>query len=292
VLRTELFRKVRSIEIRTKLLVESFLSGQYHSVFKGQGMEFQDVREYALGDDVRTIDWNVTARMGAPYVKVFREERELLVVFAVDGSRSGLFGAAGGRKRDLEVELCALLAFSAVSNNDRVGLCIFSDEVEKFIPPRKGRSHVLRTIREILTFTPRLAGTDIAKACRFLMNGLTRRAIVFLLSDFLDSGFELPLRTLRQRHDVIALQVRDRRELELPGMGIVEFEDLEEGKRLTIDLGSRMVREKFARNAEKMLAEQNDMFRRTGIDCITVWTDRPYITDIIKFFRMREARFH
>jgi uncharacterized protein (DUF58 family) len=291
-LRPELFRKIRGIEIRTKFLVESFLSGQYHSVFKGQGMEFQDVREYTFGDDVRSIDWNVTARMGAPYVKVFREERELLVVFAVDGSRSGLFGAAGGRKRDLEVELCALLAFSAVSNNDRVGLCIFTEEVEKFIPPRKGRSHVLRTIREILTFTPHLEGTDIGKACGFLMNALTRRAIVFLVSDFLDSGYELSLRTLRQRHDVIAVQVRDRREIEFPRMGLVEFEDFEDGARLTVDLGSKAVREQFALNSRKMLAKQDEMFRRNGIDCITVWTDRPYITDIIRFFRKREARFH
>lgn len=291
-IRSELFRKIRGIEIRTKLLVESFLSGQYHSVFKGQGMEFQDVREYAFGDDVRTIDWNVTARMGVPYVKVFREERELFVVFAVDGSRSGLFGAAGGRKRDIEVELCALLAFSAVSNNDRVGLCIFTDEVEKYIPPRKGKSHVLRTIREILTFAPRKEGTDIGKACEFLMNALTRRAIVFLVSDFLDTGFERPLAILRQRHDVIAVQVRDRREFELPPMGLVELEDFETGESITLDLGSHEVRKQFAERSQRRLLAQDELFKKTGIDCITVLTEGSYIADIIRFFRMRESRFH
>ncbi len=289
---TELFRKIREIEIRTKLLVESFLSGQYHSVFRGQGMEFQDVREYTPGDDVRTIDWNVTARMGEPYVKVFREERELAVVFAVDGSRSGLFGGSGVRKRDLEVELCALLAFSAMNNNDRIGLAIFTEEVERFIPPRKGRRHVLRTIREILTFEPSLQGTDIRKTCDFILRALTRKSIVFLVSDFLDTGFEMSLRTLGRKHDVIAVTVHDPRELELPDIGLVEFEDFETGERTLVDLTARENRDRFRMFARERLEGLDRLFTRSGIDRITVRTDRPYIQDIIRFFRMREARFH
>jgi len=292
VIRSELFKKIRRIEIRTRLLVESFLSGQYHSVFKGQGMEFQDVREYSLGDDVRTIDWNVTARMGTPYVKVFQEERELAVVFAVDGSRSGLFGSTGSRKRDLEVELCALLAFSAIKNNDRTGLVIFTEEIEKFVPPRKGRRHVLRTISEILTFTPELEGTDLKKSCDFLLKALSRKSIVFIISDFLDTGFEMSLRTLGKKHDVIAIQVRDPRELEIPELGLVELEDYESGERALVDLGSKDVRSRFSRQSERRMRELDEMFRKIGVDCITVWTDRPYIDDIIKFFKMREARVH
>ncbi len=291
-IRSELFKKIRHIEIRTKYLVESFLSGQYHSVFKGQGMEFQDVREYSIGDDIRTIDWNVTARMGSPYVKVFREERELAVVFAVDGSRSGLFGSSGSRKRDLEVELCALLAFSAIKNNDRTGLVIFTEEIEKFVPPRKGRRHVLRTIREILTFTPELGGTDLKKSCDFLLKALNRKTIVFIISDFLDTGFEMSLSTLGKKHDVIAVLVRDRREMEIPELGLVEMEDYEDGKRTLVDLGSKDVRQRFTEQSEQKMKALDELFGRAGVDCITVWTDRPYVDDIVKFFKMREARFH
>ncbi|MFQ6104813.1 MAG: DUF58 domain-containing protein [Candidatus Glassbacteria bacterium] len=291
-LQSEIFRKIRSIEIRTRLLVENFLSGPYHSVFKGQGMEFLDVREYSPGDDVRTIDWNVTARMGFPYVKVFQEERELAVVFAVDGSRSGFFGGPASMKRELEVEICALLAFSAIHNNDRIGLVIFTDEVEKFIPPRKGRRHVLRTIREILSFTPTLQGTDLRKSCDFLLKALTRKSIVFIISDFLDTGFEMSLRTLGKKHDVIAIQVRDRRELEVPDMGLVEFEDYETRERLLVDLSSAEVRKRFTEQSIRRFDSLDGMFKRTGIDSITVWTDTPYINDFIKFFKMREARFH
>ncbi len=291
-LQTELFKKIKGIEIRTKLLVESFLSGQYHSVFKGQGMEFLDVREYSAGDDIRTIDWNVTARMGFPYVKVYREERELAVVFVVDGSRSGLFGGPGSLKRDLEVEICALLAFSAINNNDRIGLVIFTEEIEKFIPLKKGRRHVLRTIREILTFSPSLEGTDIKKSCDFLLKVLTRKSIVFIISDFIDSGFEMSLRTLAKKHDVITIQVRDRREMEIPDMGLVEIEDYENGDRLLVDLGSPEVRRRFSEGARKRFLDMDEMFKKNGIDCITAWTDRPYIKDIITFFRVREARFH
>lgn len=284
----EVLQKVRRIEIRTRSIVESVLSGEYHSVFKGRGMEFSEVRTYTSGDDIRTIDWNVTARMGEPFIKKYIEERELTVMLVVDASSSGSFGSVKQFKDEIAVELCALLAFSAIKNNDRVGLIIFTSEVEKYIPPKKGKNHVLRVIRELLYFKPVKKGTDIAQAIGFLNKVLTKKSVVFCISDFLATGFEPALQVASRRHDLIAVPITDPRELSLPDIGLVEFEDPESGETVLIDTRNKNARSIFKANAEKRVESLRKFFLKNGIDEIPVSTEGDYVESLVKFFRKRE----
>jgi uncharacterized protein (DUF58 family) len=286
----ELLKKVRRIEIRTAHVVNEALAGQYHSAFKGRGMEFEEVRPYQIGDDVRTIDWNVSARVGQPFVKVYREERELTVMLMVDMSRSQDFGTIGQLKRELIAELCATLAFSATKNNDKVGLICFTDKVEKFVTPRKGRRHVLRVVRELLAFEPRSRGTSISAALQHLNQVVRRRSVVFLVSDFQDGGYENPLRIARRRHDMILVDVADRHELALPKVGLVDVIDNESGRRITIDTGSWRWRAAYQRLMERTVNDRDHMLRRSRIDCIHIRTGQPFIEELVKFFRVREVR--
>jgi len=287
----EILKKVRQIELRTRHLVNTVFSGEYHSVFKGRGMEFAEVREYLPGDDVRTIDWNVTARMGRPFVKVFDEERELTVVLLVDASASGDFGTAARMKGEIGVEMCALLAFSAIQNNDRVGLVIFTDEVEKFIPPKKGKKHGLRVIRELYYFQPRSRGTNIAAALDYLNRVTTRRSVVFLVSDFFASGYEAALKVANRRHDLVAVTLSDPREMELPDVGIVEMEDAETGEEVLIDTSDVRARRAFMNASEEARSARQRLFRSVGVDRVDVCTDRPYIEPLMRFFEARAKRF-
>ncbi len=287
---TEVIKKIRRIEIRTKRLVTDVFSGAYQSVFKGRGIEFTEVREYLPGDDIRAIDWNVTARMGHPFVKKYDEERELTIVFLVDASGSGSFGTVERLKSELAAELCALLAFSAIRNNDRVGLVIFTDRVEKVVPPRKGRRHVLRVVRELLYHEPEGKGTDIAGALDYLSNVVRRHAVVFLVSDFLAEGYERSLAVANRRYDLIAVEMSDPRERELPRLGLVEFEDPETGERVAIDTGRARFAERFAAEVERVEEERRRLFTKLGIDFIPISTDRPYVEPLEKFFRMRARR--
>jgi uncharacterized protein (DUF58 family) len=286
----ELLRKIRRIEIRTSHLVNDALAGQYHSAFKGRGMEFEEVRPYQIGDDIRTIDWNVTARYGEPFVKIFREERELTVLLVVDLSRSQEFGTADQLKRELVAELGATLAFSAIKNNDKVGLLCFTDHVEKYVAPRKGSSHVLRVIRELLAFAPRGRGTRIAEALDHVNRMLRKRAVMFVISDFQDSGFERALRIARRRHDVILVRVADRRERSVPRAGLVEVVDNETGRRTVIDTSSRRWRAAYERLARAALERQDKRLRQIKLDTIEVRTGESFVEPLVRFFRTREAR--
>jgi len=290
VLPKEILRKIRRIQIYTSRTVNDILAGQYRSVFKGRGMEFAEVREYQAGDDVRFIDWNVTARMGRPYVKLFAEERELTVMLLVDASGSGRFGSAGQTKNDIAAEIAALIAFSAIRNNDKVGLLVFTDRVEKFVAPKKGRSHVLRVIREILYFKPEGKGTDIASAIEYLMRVTSRRTVAFLISDFIASGFERKLRAANRRHDMIALRIADPRELELPRVGLIELEDPETGARTLVNTRSAKLRKRFKRDSLKRRAEQAKALRSMNVDNVDIRTDSSYVEPLVKFFKMRERR--
>ncbi len=272
-------------------MVESVLSGEYQSVFKGRGMEFSEVRTYMPGDDIRSIDWNVTARMGGPYVKKYVEERELTVMLVVDASSSGSFGSVKQFKDEIAVELCALLAFSAIKNNDRVGLLIFTSEVEKYIPPKKGKNHVLRVIRELLYFKPSKKGTKIAEAMSYLNRVQRRKAVVFCVSDFLDSGFEAPLRVAAQRHDLIAVTIVDPRELTLPNVGLIELEDPETGQTMLVDTGRKAVRDAYNREAIKHKETLSSFFKAHGIDEIPVLTEADYVDPLVKFFKKREKMY-
>jgi len=287
----ELIKKIRYIQIYTSKAVNDVLAGEYHSVFKGQGMEFDEVRAYQPGDDIRTIDWNVTARTGHPYVKRYVEEREITVFFLVDLSRSGSFGSREKLKNEVAAEFCALLAFSAIKNNDKVGLIVFTDTIQLFIPPAKGTSHVLRLIRELLFFEPgkirKKTGTDIALALDYLGRVLHKRGVVFLVSDFLDQNFEKPLRVLARRHDLIAVTVSDPRELALPDVGLLEIQDAETGEIVVIDTGSKTVRSRYTHLAKEKNRALSDLFQSTGIDQIQLLTDRDYVLDLVKFFRKR-----
>jgi uncharacterized protein (DUF58 family) len=288
----ELARKIRFIQIYTTKVVNDVLAGEYESVFKGRGMEFDEVREYQVGDDVRSIDWNVTARAGKPFIKIFREERELTVIFIVDLSASGSFGSVSQTKNELAAEICALLAFAAIKNNDKVGLIVFTDHVEMFIPPGKGARHVLRVIREILSFHPRRSMTDIAKALDYLGRVQSRRAVVFLISDFQALGFEKTLRVLGRKHDLIAISVSDPRESSMPDVGLLELEDAETGEMITIDTHSREVLRQYETLASKRATEIGGMLRSIGIDQIRIETGKAYIRDLMAFFRNRERRMH
>jgi len=286
----ELAKKIRFIQIYTSKAVNDVLAGEYHSVFKGRGMEFDEVREYAPGDDIRSIDWNVTARTGHPYVKRYVEERELTVLFVVDLSASGSFGTKSQLKNEVAAELCALLAFSAIKNNDKVGLIVFTDEIELYIPPKKGVSHVLRVIRDLLNFEPRRQRTDIKQALDFMGRVTPRRAVVFLVSDFQAAGYEKRLRIASRRHDLIAVSLKDPRESALPAAGLIELEDAETGERLLVDTGNAKVRRRYetlAREREDKLAAS---FRSMAIDQIPVVTGEDYVRDLVKFFRIRERR--
>lgn len=287
---TEILRKVRRIEIKTRSLVENVFSGQYHSVFKGRGMEFSEVRDYQYGDDVRTIDWNVSARMGSPFVKQFQEERELTVILAVDASRSGDFGSVRQMKGEMAVELAALLAFSAIQNNDCVGLLLFTDEVEKYVPPKKGRRHVLRVLRELLYFEPRGKKTCIDAALRYLQRVLVRKAVVFLVSDFLDTGYDKTLRVMARRHDLVALPISDPREEELPPVGLVELEDAETGARFLADTFDPEFRRAFKASARRAREELQARFRTMKIDAVPLSTATPYVEPLAAFFRQRGKR--
>jgi len=290
VLSREQLRTVRKIQIRTSHLVTDLFAGQYHSVFKGRGMEFAEVRLYQPGDEIRTIDWNVTARTGVPHVKRYAEERELTVMLLVDASASTRFGSVSQLKSALAAELGALLAFSAITNNDKVGLVIFTDRIELALPPRKGTHHVLRVIREVLSTRPAGRGTDVAGALEHLTRVTKRRCVVFVVSDFLDPGCRRALGVASRRHDVIAVVLDDPREAELPDVGLVELEEAETGERYVVDTGSRRVRDAFARQAVAARAERDRMLRAAEVDAIVVRTDRPYAEVLLRFFRMRERR--
>ena len=286
----EILKKVRRIELRTRHLVNSLFSGEYHSVFKGQGMTFAEVREYQPGDDIRQLDWNVTARMGHPFVKVFDEERELTVMLMVDASASGDFGTVDQMKGEIGVELCALLAFSAIQNNDRVGLIIFTDEVEAFIPPKKGRKHVLRVIRELLYFRPGRRGTDIGGALEYLSRVSTRRSVVFLVSDFMASGFEAPLKVAARRHDLTAVMLYDPRERELPNVGMVELEDAETGEEMLVDTADHELRAYFAGQVGETRQRCLHLLRSIEVDAVEISTATSYVEPLVRYFRRRAQK--
>jgi uncharacterized protein (DUF58 family) len=287
----EIIRKVRRIEIRTKKLVNDVFSGEYHSIFKGRGMEFEEVREYQPGDDIRIIDWNVTARYGYPFVKKFTEERELTVMLLVDASSSGEFGTAQRMKGDIAAELCSVLAFSAIKNNDKVGMIIFTDKIEKYIAPKKGSSHVLRLIREVLYFKPEHQRTDINCALEFLGRIIKRRCVVFLVSDFLSAGYEKRLSVANKRHDVVAIKIVDPREIELPNVGFIELEDTETGEQILIDTKDSRVRKSFRDYAVTEQTSLDMTFRSIDLDNIQIVTDRSYVEPLMAFFRARAKRF-
>ena len=286
----ELLKKIRRIEIRTSHLVNDALAGQYHSAFKGRGMEFEEVRPYQIGDDVRTIDWNVSARTGDPHVKVFREERELTVFLVVDLSHSQQFGTQEQFMRDLVAEVGATLAFSAIRNNDKIGLLGFTDRIERFVPPRKGAGHVLRLIRDLLAFTPTGRGTDLRGALEHLNRITRRKAVVFVISDFQARGYESALRVAARRHDVILVSVADQREDELPSVGLLDLEDGETGRRVLVDTTSRRVRHEYAERRREQRARQREAFRQMKLDVIDVQTGTSFVDPLVRFFRTRETR--
>jgi uncharacterized protein (DUF58 family) len=286
----EQLKAVRKIQIRTSHLVSDLFAGEYHSVFKGRGMEFAEVRQYQPGDEVRTIDWNVTARTGEPYVKRFTEERELTVMLLVDASGSTRFGSVRQFKQELAAEIAALLAFSAITNNDKVGLVIFTDQIELALPPRKGNRHVLRVIREILNHVPRGRGTDIPLALDHLEKVVRRKSVTFLLSDFLAAELRRPLRIARRRHDLVAVVLEDPREQTLPDLGLVALEDPESGETCIVDTGDPRLRATFAGQQKAARAARDRFLRSLDVDAVTVRTDQPYAQALLRFFRQRERR--
>lgn len=286
----DLAKKIRRIEITTSRLVTDMLSGDYESVFKGRGIEFDEVREYQPGDEIRTIDWNVTARMGRPFIKKYVEERQLTVMLLLDLSGSSYFGTSKRLKRELAAEVCAILAFAAVHSKDRVGLLIFTDRIEKFIPPRKGLQHVSRVIRDALYFKPEGRGTDLAGALRFLDSVTSRRAVTFIISDFLTKDFKKPLAIANKKHDCVAITITDPRESALSNAGLVELTDAETGSSVLVDTSNAKLREKYAVTAERLSQERIKTFDAVNIDHIDVNTDKPYITEFVKFFKARRRR--
>lgn len=286
----ELINKIRGIQIRAKYLVNDVFAGEYQSAFKGRGLEFEEVREYLPGDDVRSIDWNVTARSGHPFVKLHKDERELTVVFAVDVSASSRFGTVEKFKNEIAAEITALLAYSALKNNDKVGLLIFSDKVEHYLPPKKGRGHVWQLIRDILTYKSEARATDIEKPLQFLNQVLQRRAIVFLLSDFQATGGENILRVTAHHHDCVAISISDPAELKLPAIGFIELEDLETGESILVDTHSAQNLREYETANRKQNRDIEMFFRGAGIDLIQVTTDASYLDSIVRFFKMRERR--
>jgi len=287
----ELLKQVRQIEIRTKGLVNQVFSGEYHSVFKGRGMEFSEVREYQYGDDIRNIDWNVTARFGHPYIKIFEEERELTVMLMVDLSGSLMFGSVSKTKQRIAAELSAILAFSALKNNDKVGLILFTDKIEKFVPPRKGKKHVLRIIREVLSFEPEGKSTNIRGALEYMNNAIKKKSIAFLISDFMDEGYEKILRIVGRKHDLIGIVLDDRREKEFPNIGLVKLTDAETGAERWIDTSSKRVRDRMIFDRKEREKLRNSIFIKSRLDKIEVTTGSNYIQPLVQFFRRREKRW-
>ncbi|MBL7904835.1 MAG: DUF58 domain-containing protein [Bacteroidales bacterium] len=287
---SEILKKVRQIEIKTRGLSNHIFSGQYHSAFKGRGMAFSEVREYQYGDDIRNIDWNVTARFSHPYVKIFDEERELTVALLIDVSGSNEFGTRVRLKEDLMTEIAAVLAFSAIQNNDKVGVIFFSDKVEKFIPPKKGLSHILRIIRELIDFKPESQKTDISGALRFLTNALKKRCTAFLISDFIDQGFEDALRIAGRKHDLVALQIYDQRDYQIPDMGLVKVFSKEENRSILVDTSSRTVREHYAQQARLRQQVLEQSFRKSGVDFARIATGDDYVKPLLGLFRAKGAR--
>jgi uncharacterized protein (DUF58 family) len=287
----ELLKKVRKIEIHTKGLVNQIFSGEYHSVFKGRGMAFSEVREYQFGDDIRTIDWNVSARFNHPYVKVYEEERELTVMLIVDVSGSGDFGTVQQTKKETAAELSAVLAFSALKNNDKVGVIAFSDKIEMFIPPKKGRTHILRIVRELLDFKPSNRLTDIGEGLRYLTSAIKKRSIAFLISDFLGENYEDALKIAARKHDLIGVRLFDPREVSLPGIGLMRVTDAETGESVWVDTSDRQVAGRYTGWWKRKNDERIRMFRRNGVDAIDIKIDQSYIQPLINFFRAREKRW-
>ncbi len=286
----EVLRQIRRIQITTSRMVTDVFCGQYQSVFKGRGMEFDEVREYQPGDEIRSIDWNVTARMGHPYIKKFMEERELTVMLLLDLSGSSYFGTVDKLKRQIAAEICSVLAFSAIRNNDKVGLIIFTDRIEKFVPPKKGLSHVLRIIREALYFTPEGKKTNIPAALEYLNKVCKRSTVTFIVSDFYDADFEKPLSIANKRHDLVSVTITDPKEMELPNIGIAHFDDPETQVEFSLDTSSEAVRREFRENALRIVRERKKTFDRLGVDSVDIRCDIPYNRTLFKFFRMRERR--
>lgn len=286
----EILKKIRRIELRTRRLVNSSFAGQYHSVFKGRGMNFEEVREYSPGDEIRSIDWNVTARMNAPFVKKYTEERELTVMLMVDVSASGNFGSVDLSKREMAAEVAAILAFSAINNSDKVGLLLFSDTVELFIPPKKGRLHTLRLIREMLYFEPKGRGTNITAALDYLNKVINRRAVMFLISDFMAPDYTKPLTAASRRHDVVAMPIVDPGEEQLPDVGLITFEDAETGEQIEINTSSRSLRTAYAAAEASRRKELDRLFGMRGIDVVPLATNEDYLLPLRAFFEKRERR--
>ena len=287
----ELLKQVRQIEIKTKGVVNQVFSGEYHSVFKGRGMEFSEVREYQFGDDIRNIDWNVTARFGHPYVKIFEEERELTVILLVDLSGSLVFGSIDKTKQQIAAELSAVLAFSAMKNNDKVGLILFSDRIERFVPPRKGRTHVLRIIREVLSFEPEGKGTNIKSVLEYMNNAIKKRSIVFLISDFMDSGYERILKIVGKKHDFIGVVLTDEKENLIPRIGLIKMQDAETGEERYIDTSDKEFQKWFIRSRLENFESRKSLFIKSRLDSINIQTNQSYIKPLIDFFRLRERRW-
>ena len=285
-----LLKKVRKIEIKTKGLSNHIFAGEYHTAFKGTGMAFSEVREYQPGDDVRSIDWNVTARYNAPFVKVFEEEREMTVMLLIDVSASGNFGTQEQFKRELATELSAILAFSAIKNNDKVGVIFFTDKVEQFIPPKKGKSHILRIIREVLAFQPTGKGTDIAGALKYFNSVIKKRSICFILSDFMSNEFDRPLKIASKKHDLVALRIHDTREDTLPNVGLVPMQDAETEKMMFVDTSSKRVRDEFEKNRLQATEKLRKLFPASGVDLIDITTGTDYVKPLINFFKTRGSR--
>jgi len=285
---SELIKKVRKIEIKTKGLTNQIFAGQYHSAFKGKGMAFSEVREYQYGDDIRNIDWNVTARLNNPYVKIFDEERELTVIFLIDASKSNMFGTQKQFKRDVITEIAAVLSFSAIKNNDKVGLIFFSDTVEKFIPPKKGVTHILRIIRELIDFKPKNSGTDISEALRFFTNAIKKKATAFLISDFIENtGFEDAIKIANKKHDVVAIKINDEREKDLPNIGLARIKDAETGQLMWVDTSNLLIRKRYFDNYIKNELQLKEILTKSGVDIINIKTNHDYIKPLINFFKKR-----
>lgn len=291
---SELLKKVRKIEIKTRGLSKNIFAGEYHSAFKGRGMAFSEVREYQYGDDIRSIDWNVTARFNHPYIKIFEEERELTVMLLVDISNSRVFGTQSKLKKNLITEIAAVLSFSAIQNNDKIGVILFSDKIEKFIPPKKGRSHILRIIRELIEFTPENNGTNISEALRYLTNAIKKRSTAFLISDFIDDDvetgiprFDEALRIANKKHDVIALHIYDKREKEIPDIGLIRLKDAETGENSWIDTSNTHLREHYSKWWRNNQRYTDEIFKKAGVDNISISTDEDYVKPLIQLFKRR-----
>jgi len=286
----EILKKVRKIEIKTKELSKHLFSGEYSSTFKGRGMSFSEVRDYQYGDDIRNIDWNVTARSNEPHVKVYEEERELTVIFLVDLSKSSFFGTTEQYKSDINTEICATLAFSALTNHDKVGAVLFTDKVEKYIPPKKGRNHILRIIRELIYFEPENRGTNIGEALKYLNNVIKKRSIAFVLSDFMDEGYDPVLKIASRKHDLIGVRVFDDLEARLPNVGLIKVTDAESGEQRMIDTSSKTVRERYAEYFDQRSSYFHTSFQRSGASILTINTKEDYVKSLMGFFKNRHRR--